>query len=367
MNRMSQISGSSWTHDPIYSPFYHPTGFIMAAASEKLYRETVLPYAKEHETEPDYAALDSPEEWQAVAPRIFTGLFPSWRGVWRKKGAGWLFARGALEAVHREASRLGVTFITGSTSGNVTDLVFDDRAGKILGANTADGKQYISDLTMLSAGAGSDALLDFKGQLRPTAWTLAHIPLSIDELEQYKNLPVPYNVERGFFIEPNVTTREIKICDEHPGYCNFVRDSNGEILSSKPFAKNQIPLEAEARMKRVIQETMPQLMDREFSFARICWDADTVDRVFLIDFHPNHSNLILACGASGHGVNPMPAIGIVVADLVQGKMEERLHKMSRWRPEQAINRNWHDTQGRHGADEKIMEFKDVQGWSSIGN
>lgn len=50
-----------------------------------------------------------------------------------------------------------------------------------------------------------------------------------------KDLPVPFNVGRGFFIESDASNHEMKICDEHPGYCNFVR-VDGE-LRSVPFAR----------------------------------------------------------------------------------------------------------------------------------
>ena len=364
MNRISQISGEAWKNDPIYAPFYHATGFIMAAASDVLFEEVVVPFAKDHTSE--VKMLESQKDWQAIAPNVFTGQFPGWRGAWRQRNAGWVFARGALLAVHQEASRFGVKFLTGSPEGDVESLLFNDTKSEVLGARTADGKEHRASLTILAAGAGCDALIDFKKQLRPTAWTLAHIPLEVAEAIHYKGIPVPYNVERGFFIEPNEITRELKICDEHPGYCNFIRDADtGEILSSKPFARNQIPLESESRIRQLLRDTMPQLADRQFSFARICWDADTVDRIFLIDHHPEYASLVLACGGSGHGVNPMPAIGQLVADLLEQKMEPKLKAMSRWRPEQAEQRNWEDSQGRHGANETVMDFKNVKGWTRV--
>ncbi|KAK5137841.1 hypothetical protein LTR08_006609 [Meristemomyces frigidus] len=362
-NRISQVAGESWKHDPIYSHFYHPTGFIMSACTPSAYEEQVAPYAKEF---PDAVLLDTPKQWRAsMPPGVLTGDLPGWRGVHRQSGAGWVFARGAILATHDEAVRLGVKFITDPSKGNVKTLLFSDDHANVCGAMTTDGRTHYADTVILAAGANSDLLLDFQKQLRPTAWTLAHIPLSASEARMYKNMPVPYNVERGFFIEPDAENHEMKICDEHPGYVNMVTDPKTGEKRSMPFAKHQIPVEAEARMRLLLRETMPQLAEREFSFARICWDADTADRLFLIDRHPQYTSLMLACGGSGHGVNPMPAIGKIVVDGLEGKMEERLRKMARWRPEQAVNRDWWDLQGRHGADEKIMELEGVQ-WTRIG-
>lgn len=205
---------------------------------------------------------------------------------------------------------------------------------EILGAQTADGERHLADCTILPAGAYSDQLLDFESQLRPTTWTLAHLPLTPEEVNMYHNLPVLYCVDRGFFIEPDRKAREIKICDEHPGYLNPVVDNETADFSSVPFAKHQIPKEAEQRMRLFLKETMPQFSDRDFSFARICWDADTIDRMFLIDKHPSLKNLIVAVGGSGNGFMTSPLIGTLVAELLQsiGAVPERVMEMMAWRP-----------------------------------
>jgi len=45
---------------------------------------------------------------------VLTGLFPGWKGGFKRTEAGWVSARGALMSAFREAERLGVKFITGS-------------------------------------------------------------------------------------------------------------------------------------------------------------------------------------------------------------------------------------------------------------
>lgn len=169
------------------------------------------------------------------------------------------------------------------------------------------------------------------------------------------------NVERGFFIEPDASNHEMKICDEHPGYCNFVR-VDGE-LRSVLFAWQRIPLKAEQRMQRLLRESMPALEKGEVSLAQIRRDADTVDKLFLIDRHPKYTGLVLAVGGSGNGFMTMLAVGILVADASEGVMERRLRKMLRWRPETAAGRDWRDTQDRFGADRKVMNFQDVREWT----
>lgn len=357
---------NAWKHDPLFAPFYHATGFIMAAVGDEAY-EHCIDYARSEQG--NLVPLQSKQDFQKTMPKgVLQGDLPGWRGFWKDGGAGWVFASGALRAMHAEAVRLGVSFLTHESRGRVDELLYSPDKDSVLGVRTADGTLHTATHTILAAGANSDTLLDFKSQLRPTAWTLAHIPLSAEEAQTYRNLPVLYGVDRGFFIEPDATNYEMKICDEHPGYLNPVIDPKTGAFHSVPFARHQIPKEAESRMRLLLRETMPQLADRTFSFARVCWDADTVDRIFLIDKHPELKNLIVAVGGSGHGFMTCPAVGVLVADVLDGtkEVEDRVKKMMRWRPETSKDRDWWNLQNRFGADARVMDFRDVKEWTNIG-
>lgn len=359
-NRTTQIAMQTWKNDSLLKSLYHETGFIMAAVSSDAY-EHCRHYAENENTH--LTPLDTTEEFRKTMPKgVLKGDFSGWRGFWKKSGAGWVFACGAIKAMHDEAVRLGVRFVTGEAVGKVESLQFSNDHCVITGAKTVDGMIHLSTQTILAAGASSDLLLDFKNQLRPTAWTLAHLPLSSDEAALYRDLPVLYGVDRGFFIEPDAQRHDMKVCDEHPGYINPLSDSDGNV-HSVPFARHAIPKESEDRMRKLLAETMPQFAERKFSFARLCWDADTVDRIFLIDEHPSLQGLIIAVGGSGNGFMACPAVGIMVADIVEGKSDERLRRATRWRPELARGRDLWASQGRYGADGKVMELREVKEWT----
>ena len=233
--------------------------------------------------------------------------------------AGWVHARKSMESAAKEAMRLGVRFITGSTSGKVETLIYE--GADVKGVITADGIRHVADRTILCAGANAATLFDLKDQLRPTAWTLAHVRLMPEEAKLYKNLPVLFNIELGFFMEPDEDNLDLKICDEHPGYCNWITDAQNSEQRSVPFANHQIPAESERRVRRFLSETMPQLADRPFSFARICWCADTPNRAFLISKHPDYPSLVLGVGGSGHGFCHIPAIGGFIADALEDRLD----------------------------------------------
>lgn len=354
------LATKGWMTDPVFMPFYHDTGYIVCAHTlDGLEQLTTREQIDEKST--DFEWLDSPAAFQATMPKgVLTGKFPGWKGGFKRKGAGWVFARGALVAAHQEAKKLGVKFITGP-DGDVTQLMEEN--GAIIGAETSSGAKYHANTTILSAGANAPQLLDMEDQLRPTSWTLAHIKMSDSECKLYKNLPVLFNIENGFFMEPDEENGELKICDEHPGYTNFLSGTKASV----PFAKHQIPLEAENRVRSFLRDTMPQLANRPFSFARICWCADTPDRNFLICRHPEKKNLVLAVGGSGHGFMHITSVGGFVADEMEGVLDTRLKKAFRWRPETAVGRKWDDVQSRRGGNNVVMDFGDVgeDGWTNI--
>ncbi|KAI1350981.1 fructosyl amine:oxygen oxidoreductase [Xylaria sp. FL0043] len=407
-NRLHDLCTTAWLNDPVYKPFYHRTGYVMAASSDAAY-EALLKDISGHEDE--YQKVASAEQFRKTMPEgVLTGDFTGWRGFAKASGAGWVYARGAIIAAKQEAERLGVRLITGQ-HGLATELLFSNKVkhgendgapekNTLRGVKTADGTIYQATTTILANGANADSLIDLRYQLRPTAWTLAHIKMTAKEAELYKGLPVLFNIEKGFFMEPSAETHELKICDEHPGYINPIyhepssenhhpaqepagRSSRDErvIVGSKPFARRQIPLESKERVRAFLKGTMPHLASRPFSFARICWDADTVDRMPLIDWYkPDGSEqsdakgsnsveggrLLLAVGGSGHCFKTMPAMGQVVLEFLEGRVDDKTRRAFRWRSEIAVGRNWWDVQGRWGAQGEVMDFNRVKGWTTTG-
>ncbi|KAI5295393.1 hypothetical protein KEM55_006203 [Ascosphaera atra] len=303
---LTYLAGKGWKSDPVFSPYYHGTGYIVAASSPEAYERI-----KQKETEPGAIPVNTAAEFRATMPEgVLTGDFKGWKGFWMKSGSGWVHARKAMMSAATEAKRLGVKYITGTPQGAVISLI--DDGTDILGARTADGKEHRADRTILAAGANANQLLDFQNQLRPTAWTLAHIKMTPEETKLFKDLPVLFNVEKGFFMEPDEDRHELKMCDEHPGYCNWEPPLPGQKWPrSVPLAKHQIPKPSEWRLRDFLRDIMPQLAERPFSFARVCWCADTRDRGFLISRHPGYPSLVLASGDAGHGYAMIPVVGSI--------------------------------------------------------
>jgi len=190
-------------------------------------------------------------------------------------------------------------------------------------------------------------------------------------------------------MEPDEDLHELKICDEHPGYTNFSpasllqherettsasssthgttppsNDTTSASISqrSTPFAAHQIPLSSATRVRAFLQETMPHLASRPFTFTRICWCADTPDREFLITTHPRYPSLVLGVGGSGHGFAHLPSVGGFIVDEMQGRLGRRFREVWKWRPETAVKRDWSDVQGRWGVERRVADFGEVKEW-----
>lgn len=320
------------------------------------------------EARPDvYSLLEDADAFRRAMPEgVLTGDLTGWRGFIRRQGAGWVEARDILLDVHAEAVKVGAaTFVCDPEAGRVAELLYEDN--EVVGAKTADGATHRADYTILAAGAGASTLIDFEKQLRPTAWTLAHVPLTAAEAPTYAELPVLFAVDQGFFLSPPASAiaagePELKICDEHPGYIHLA-DGKAKEKSPVPVQRDAIPRSSADNMQKLLQATVPQLADRPLLRPRLCWDSDTPDRLFLIARHPgsssSQSRLLVAAGGSGNGFMNAPAVGILVADLLEDRLEERMAKALRWRPETAVDRDWFDTQGRFGGADKVVDLGEI--------
>ena len=374
-----------WREDAVFKRSFHDTGVVIAASSEE-----GLEHVREGEGIDDddddnegaesgaWSYLDTKEGfWGTMPEGVLTGEFEGWKGWWKKKGrgAGWVEARNAMVSAYDAARHNGVEFITGEERGRVVELIVEE--GDVRGARTADGVEHRAEKTVVCAGANAAQIeplgRDLRGLLLPKAWTLAHISLTEEERGRYRDLPVLFNCERGFFMMDE-DSREMKICDEHPGYCNWVgpdgeewepRRRDGKV--DVPFAKQQIPKEAEERVRLFLRETMPQLAERELQFARICWCADTPDREFLICRHPRYESLTLGVGGSGHGFVYISCIGKFIGDAMEGVLDAGLKEMWRWRPDTAKKRDWKDVQGRYGpkGSNMVMDLGKVKEWTRL--
>lgn len=88
----------------------------------------------------------------------------TFQGIYNSN-AGWVNSTEAMAIIFRECQRRGVKFVAGP-AGTAVELLRAVDGKTIIGALTEDGTEWLADKTILAAGAYSDTLLDFEGQLQ---------------------------------------------------------------------------------------------------------------------------------------------------------------------------------------------------------
>jgi sarcosine oxidase len=71
-----------------------------------------------------------------------------------------------------------------------------------------------------------------------------------------------------------------------------------------------------AAMRDVLATRVPGLAGGEWIDAKPCLYTLTPDEAFVLGNHPQHPEVAVACGFSGHGFKFAPVIGAILADLV---------------------------------------------------
>jgi sarcosine oxidase len=69
----------------------------------------------------------------------------------------------------------------------------------------------------------------------------------------------------------------------------------------------------EVRVRAFVRAHLPAA-DGPLRDARVCMYTNTPDDHFVIGPHPEHAQVIVACGFSGHGFKLAPAVGAMIAD-----------------------------------------------------
>ena len=74
-----------------------------------------------------------------------------------------------------------------------------------------------------------------------------------------------------------------------------------------------------ARCRRYLATRFPDLADSVITDQKVCQIVNTPDRHFIIDRHPNHENIVLVTGGSGHLYKHGPVVGEYVTGFALGR------------------------------------------------
>lgn len=98
------------------------------------------------------------------------------------------------------------------------------------------------------------------------------------------------------------------------GAVKIARHHGGETTTADTVLRD-VTTEDEADVRTYIRQCMPGA-DGTLAAAKVCLYTNTPDENFIIDRHPDHGNVWLAGGFSGHGFKFAPVVGEILADFV---------------------------------------------------
>lgn len=119
-----------------------------------------------------------------------------------------------------------------------------------------------------------------------------------------------FNGGDAFYGFPDLENRGVK----------FAYDKHGPVVD--PDTQDRRPTEAAlAEMIAFRDHRFPLLRDAPLTEARVCQYENSSNGDLLIDFHPEHGNVLLIGGGSGHGFKLGPEVGRYAASLVEGNAQ----------------------------------------------
>ena len=173
---------------------------------------------------------------------------------------------------------------------------------------TTDKGTYAGAKLVIAAGAWLPALapnldLPLTVERNSLYWYEPAATPEIFEAERFPVWIMELNGEHAFYGFPRLPNQGVKVARHHGG---GTVDANMVDRSASD--------EDERPVRDFISRYMPALNGRRLD-SRVCMYTNTSDFNFILDFHPEADNVVIASPCSGHGFKFSSVIGSIVADL----------------------------------------------------
>jgi glycine/D-amino acid oxidase-like deaminating enzyme len=295
------------------APLYHETGFVLLTS------EAMQPGEFEHDSFALLAARGYPLERldsNAIARR-----FPVWKkgrfvdGYYNPIG-GWAQSGAIVASLAQQARAAGIELHEGFRFAGLTL-----RGDAATGAHDAAGNRVEGDAVVVCAGTWTSKLVpELADRLRSVGQ-----PVMVFRPDDASPFAPPRMVPWGADI---ARTGWYGFCANGEGLVKMANHGPGRVVD--PDEPRTVTEEEAARFRSFIRDALPSLVDAPVAFTRLCLYSDSFDGDFIIDRHPRHPGLVVAAGGSGHAFKFMPALGGIVADVVEGR-SNRFADRFRWR------------------------------------
>jgi sarcosine oxidase len=328
---LTRIIREAYFEDPIYVPLVQRAYELWADLEKRSGRQLLLKTGGLMIGPPEGALVSGASrsaEQHSLAHEILNSTnleqkFPVFKveddpmAVWEPR-AGILFPEQAIQTHLDLAAKLGALLQSNNPVRKWEPL------GKSVRVFT-DANSYTADHLVLSPGAWMTSLLPAQ-----------NLPLTVERQVLYWFKPVShveffapdrfpifirqYARDRFFYGFPDLGDG-LKVAFHHQG---------GRI--DPDSASQEVDPHEIAEIRNVLSEYLPDANGALLSTA-VCKYTNTPDEHFILDYHPEFPQIVVASPCSGHGFKFSPVIGEIIAEMVHGKRPQfdlDLFKLSRF-------------------------------------
>lgn len=294
---------------------FQETGVVQFGAPEMDFVDEVFESGETHDMEMDVfeKGTEMNEKWPGLSlPDDFVGVYESKAGV--------LYADNIITTYRRLALENGADI-------RVNEPVLEiNSSEKEIKVKTVKGT-YSADKLVISAGAYNKTLFKHLGldiPLYPARRTVSWFETdpNLYSMDKFPGF-VGVSEEGNFYGFPNMDSSGLKI-----GYYAGPLSHEPEYINMDYGAFS----EDENRVREYLDKYMPGAAG-VLKKGAVCMFTMTPDEDFIIDFHPDNENIVLAGGFSGHGFKFASVVGEILTDLLtKGDSEFDLSSFSVERP-----------------------------------
>jgi glycine/D-amino acid oxidase-like deaminating enzyme len=216
---------------------------------------------------------------------------------------GVLMARRAVQAIASELTCAGVEYVR-------TQVASPASAAPMGAVHLIDGRRIEADLFVFACGAWLPKVFPelLADVIRPTRQVVVYFgtPAGDDRFGP-ESTPAWIDFPAGIYGVPELERRGMKV-----GI-----DAHGPSID--PDREERIAdAESVARARGWLRRRFPAMADAPVVETRVCQYENTATGDFLIDRHPEHDNVWIVGGGSGHGFKHGPAVGEYVMRQITG-------------------------------------------------
>lgn len=233
--------------------------------------------------------------------------------------SGVLSARRGVQAVVREATRIGVEYLQDLVSGpGILSLKHaqDARAArqKLDYVTTASDQRISAGTYVFACGPWLPKIFPalLADRIHPTRQEVFYFSTPAgDQSFSVPALPTWIDFKDEAYGLPDTEGRGVKIAIDRHGP-PFDPDSGDRATTSEGLAE----------VRRYLADRLPDLANAPLNDSRVCQYENTSNGDFLIDLHPEFDNVWLVGGGSGHGFKHGPVVGEYVTSRIAGQQIE---------------------------------------------